>query len=264
MTEMRDPWQRKTGAVSQEGFMINLTGTFSGSRVARHMNAGGNDLPDRDLGVFYGLMLSHPEWDSWQIAKRLGLEEQDVRDLLDRLVECSLLQRPATDGGQYLPASPMLAMKQLIESECAVLTASRERLAERYRAIDSAFSQYAAWTAVEDRPAAFEVLAGIDLVQRCLDDLAVQCRSELLAMSPDVGSSPARPVSIDPLPQSALARGVMVRMVYPDTVVHDEDVCARNVALQRAGARIVSSASFLPVMSITMPSIRVALPSMVR
>ena len=214
---------------------------------ARIAHAGGDDVLNDNLGAFYRSMLEHPEWNVGQIAKRLGLDIEDARILISRLLDFSLLQRSMNREGQYVAASPILAMKQLIDGERALLDASRERLERRYEAIEAALSHYAARNAPGDRSAAFESLTESDLIRRFLDDLAVQCRSELLLMSPDLEKSDDRPTSTELLIRSALARGATVRVVYPDTILYDKAALACNTTLQQAGARIVSIGAEVPM-----------------
>ncbi|MEU7725597.1 helix-turn-helix domain-containing protein [Streptomyces sp. NPDC040724] len=73
---------------------------------------------DTSTEAVHMLLAARPEgWGVGQMAERLGLEEQHVRDALDRLAELSLLRRSADRPGGWRAIHPELGLQLLLRRQ---------------------------------------------------------------------------------------------------------------------------------------------------
>jgi DNA-binding CsgD family transcriptional regulator/sugar-specific transcriptional regulator TrmB len=120
----------------------------------------------------YLTMLRHPGTDVADVARRLGIDDQEIRKSLDELAQLSLLRSSHADPGTLRPVDPGAGLPALLARRQAECAAQQQMLDEARTAVARLLAEHASPDAV---PApAVEYLAGAD---------AVRTRSRALASS---------------------------------------------------------------------------------
>jgi DNA-binding CsgD family transcriptional regulator len=215
--------------------------------------------------VAYATLRAHPDLDLEGFAARLGLGVPEAKELLDRLVDLTLVRRNDESGQLVVPASPLAAMQQIIERERAALDARRRSLEESYEMLTGVFAELPGGplmpslragdapvadpptmdTRVVDPPpqltgtgAGAERIEGLDAVRQRLQGLADMARHEILSFAPPArNSSAARAASRRP-DLEVLARGVVTRTLYVDSIVGEPEALRYAQELVAAGAKV--------------------------
>jgi DNA-binding CsgD family transcriptional regulator/sugar-specific transcriptional regulator TrmB len=176
----------------------------------------------RDAEQVYRLLLANPRWTLGDIALKLGLPEQRVRECLDVLADLALL-RPAGDGPSSLrAASPRLGLT-------AMLAEAEADVARRARQIDSiraAINTIAAEHDATREQESITRLDGLDEVRSRLEEFATTVRGECLSFTPGSAHPPDAMAASKPLNQRILERGVTIKAVYLESFRNDPGTLA--------------------------------------
>ncbi|WP_370383988.1 LuxR C-terminal-related transcriptional regulator [Catenulispora sp. GAS73] len=168
-------------------------------------------------------MLADPSVGVRELTTRLGQDEDQIRETLDRLVELALLRPSRERSGELYPVSLVTGMQLLVQRQEAELAAGRDAVAAGRAAV------------AEREPA--ERLIGLDAVQSELDQLLAGATVEVLSMVPGnaisaASLSAARPTDDD------VARRIPSRVLYHSSTRQDPATVAYGRWLAERGTEI--------------------------
>ncbi|MEY9863263.1 DNA-binding CsgD family transcriptional regulator [Catenulispora sp. GAS73] len=171
----------------------------------------------------YSAMLADPSVGVRELTTRLGQDEDQIRETLDRLVELALLRPSRERSGELYPVSLVTGMQLLVQRQEAELAAGRDAVAAGRAAV------------AEREPA--ERLIGLDAVQSELDQLLAGATVEVLSMVPGnaisaASLSAARPTDDD------VARRIPSRVLYHSSTRQDPATVAYGRWLAERGTEI--------------------------
>ena len=197
----------------------------------------------------YAILRAQPDLSLEGFAARLEIHPAEAADLLDQLVDLSLVRRD-TDAA-LVPTAPLAAMQQIIHRERAALDARRRSLDESYDMLAGVIADMPQSPAVPTfgspvAPAigalfgsgiAAERLEGVAVVRQRLQRLADEARREVLSFAPTARNpTDARAASRRP-DLDVLARGVITRTIYLDSIVGEPQALAYAADLVAAGGQ---------------------------
>ncbi|MEU9161475.1 helix-turn-helix transcriptional regulator [Streptomyces sp. NPDC048424] len=189
------------------------------------------DLEELDQTV-YEEVLARPELGLVELAARLGVEPDRVRDCLDRLFALRLVQASFETPGRFTVVDPVLGMQRLLDQQ-------HEELVRRHRQAaghQQALVRILAGAGSGGRPAeGVERLAGLDAVQRRLERLALEARTEVLTFMPGGPQSAAALEAAERNDALVLGRGVAIRTIGLDLVREDAGTLRYSRALLAGG-----------------------------
>ncbi|WP_030157726.1 helix-turn-helix domain-containing protein [Streptomyces sp. NRRL S-244] len=189
------------------------------------------DLEELDQTV-YEEVLARPELGLVELAARLGVEPDRVRDCLDRLFALRLVQASFETPGRFTVVDPVLGMQRLLDQQ-------HEELVRRHRQAaghQQALVRILAGAGSGGRPAeGVERLAGLDAVQRRLERLALEARTEVLTFMPGGPQSAAALEAAERNDALVLGRGVAIRTIGLDLVREDPGTLRYSRALLAGG-----------------------------
>ncbi|MGW6912666.1 LuxR C-terminal-related transcriptional regulator [Kitasatospora sp. NPDC054939] len=180
-------------------------------------------LAQRDHDVYRALLL-HPGWDVRDIEAHLGLTGEEVCTALDRLSELSLLHAP-TDVPGFVPASPEVGLRPLLQRIEAELDERRARLSRDRAVLANLASEYASLR-VQAGTEGVERLDSVDSVRSRLQELSQRAAFEVRAFMPGGALSATALEYSRPLDEQSLRRGVRMQTVYLDSVRKDQRTVA--------------------------------------
>ncbi|MER6197355.1 helix-turn-helix transcriptional regulator [Streptomyces sp. NPDC001586] len=189
------------------------------------------DLEELDQTV-YEEVLARPELGLVELAARLGVEPDRVRDCLDRLFALRLVQASFETPGHFTVVDPVLGMQRLLDQQ-------HEELVRRHRQAaghQQALVRILAGAGSGGRPAeGVERLAGLDAVQRRLERLALEARTEVLTFMPGGPQSAPALEAAERNDALVLGRGVAIRTIGLDLVREDPGTLRYSRALLAGG-----------------------------
>jgi DNA-binding CsgD family transcriptional regulator len=169
-----------------------------------------------EVETVYVAMLHNPAWGVEELAAALGISDDAVREALDVMAEKALI-RPRDHGAPGLAAvSPHTGL-------LAMLARAEADLVTRQGQLDAARAAIASLAAVHDAGRARDEiirLDGTDAVRERMTELSVGMTAECLALTTAVEASPEALDSEQRLKERAMARGVALREVFPDSARH--------------------------------------------
>ena len=198
------------------------------------------------ITIAYAILRAHPDLNLEGFAARLGIAVPEATALLDQLVDLSLVRRHDESGQFIVPATPLVAMQQIIDRERAALDARRRSLDESYNMLVGVLADLPDTSPRATTPpsagssaySAAERIEGVASVRRRLQELADGARREVLSFAPPArDSSAARAASRRP-DLEVLRRGVVTRTLYLDTIVSEPQALAYAADLVAAGGQV--------------------------
>ncbi|WP_030761854.1 helix-turn-helix transcriptional regulator [Streptomyces sp. NRRL F-2664] len=179
------------------------------------LSALGLDTPAEAV---YRLLAARPEgWGVGQMAEHLGLEEQQVRDALDRLAELTLLRKSADRPGGWRAIHPELGLHLLLRRQQEELERRRRELADTHAAVSRMIADFAEPAEGSEGPDS-ERLIGMDAIRNRLERIAGKATSSVWTFMPGGGHSPASIEAARHNDAQILLRGVEVRTLCLDSV----------------------------------------------
>lgn len=170
----------------------------------------------------YSAMLADPTVGVRELTARLGQDEGQIRETLDRLVELALL-RPSRERSGLYPVSLVAGMQLLVRRQEEELAAGRDAVA-------------AGRAAAADREPA-ERLIGLDSVQAELEQLLAGATVEVLSMVPG-NAIPSSSLEAARTADDDAARRVRSRVLYHASVRQDPNTIAYGRWLAERGTEI--------------------------
>ncbi|MFI5957631.1 LuxR C-terminal-related transcriptional regulator [Cryptosporangium sp. NPDC051539] len=187
------------------------------------------------LAEAYAALLEHPNGDLADFAARLGVDESAARGLLDRLAAMSLVEERERE---YVALSPLLAMQQLILRERSLMEQRQEFLRESYLTLTQLMPNWVDRRPGDAAPPLIEEITDLAAVRRRIEELAVGAQHELLALTPPARDPHASRAAARAVDRSVLDRGVVMRTVYPESIVEDAGAYAYAEELAAAGGLV--------------------------
>lgn len=200
---------------------------------------------DQTAEDVYRAMLSSPEGGVRAIAERSGLSDAQVTSALDRLSALALLHPSYEVPGELRPVSPEAAMEILLARQQAELAERQQRLERSRAAAALLVAEYAELRRPAPQPGA-ELLVGLDQVRVRLADLARHVESEVMSFAPGGPQTAENMEAAKPLDEQMLARGVLMRTVYLDSVRNNQPTVAYADWFAGRGGQVRTAPS-LPV-----------------
>ncbi|MEW2585205.1 helix-turn-helix transcriptional regulator [Streptomyces virginiae] len=189
------------------------------------------DLEELDQTV-YEEVLARPELGLAELAARLGLEPDRVRECLDRLFALRLVQASFETPGRFTVVDPVLGMQRLLDQQYEELVRRHRRAAGHQQAL----VRILAGAGSGGRPAeGVERLSGLDAVQRRLERLALEARTEVLTFMPGGPQSAAALEAAERNDALVLGSGVAIRTIGLDLVREDPGTLRYSRALLAGG-----------------------------
>ncbi|GAA0272071.1 hypothetical protein GCM10010302_07060 [Streptomyces polychromogenes] len=185
----------------------------------------------------YRGMLAHPQDGVAELAARLAMDGQDVRDALVRLSEMALVRICDDEGSQARVVDPRLAMELLLARQQAELTAQQQRM-ETARAAAAELIAVYAETPAPDSQAGLRYLQGIDAIRDQIELLSGEVREEFLTFAPGGPQAPENMRASRPLNRSMLERGIKMRTIYLDSIRRDQPTIEHAEWLESLGAQV--------------------------
>ncbi|MGW2250795.1 helix-turn-helix transcriptional regulator [Kitasatospora sp. NPDC001660] len=201
----------------------------------------------------YGLMLGEGVTHHAEIAGRLGLTAEQVRDALDRLATAGLLRPSVETGpaplaappsrcagpaepGPLRLADPSEGLRALLARQEARLLAQQAEFDRTRSTVTRLLTEYAiAEPGIRHRDT--ERLFGQDTVVARIEQLARENQFETISFQTRTGGAVATANALR-LNLDGLARGIRMRSVYPDSVRRHEPSLAYAAVLTAHGAEI--------------------------
>jgi sugar-specific transcriptional regulator TrmB/DNA-binding CsgD family transcriptional regulator len=182
----------------------------------------------------YRALLADPDVDLSILARRLGVDERQTSEALQRLVELSLVrERPG--GRVYVPVSPEVTLD-------AMLTLEQAELSRRERQLLHARAELARLLRTGDSPSGpvreVRRLDDLEQIITVIRDLEARCYQEVLSVTP--GSS----VPVEQLDEALKAdlglldRGVRARLLHTRRQLRSEPLRRHLATLRRHGAEV--------------------------
>lgn len=175
---------------------------------------------DSRAEAVYRLMLMHRDWGVREIAVSLRTSESEVRDLLSRLADLTLLRQSLDSPDEMRPVNPEVGLQLLLERQHAELLERQQRLAETKAAVSQLIADYMEVPRAGDYEGA-ERLDGMDAIQSRLEKLARSAESACLSFMPGGAQSAQSLAASRPLDEHMLRRGTSVLTVYLASVRND-------------------------------------------
>lgn len=191
---------------------------------------------DQTTEDVYRLMLRKPHQGVSDIAAALGVDEAVVRGALDRLAELSLLRSSDAESG-IVPVSPQIGLQTLIASQQAKLSSMQQAVEESRAAAARFVAEHSSADRVPE-VAGVERLSGVDEVRRRLEELSSEISSETSGLAPGGPQSTSNREASRLITARLLARGIVVRTVYLDSVLNDPASLQHATWLHEAGGEV--------------------------
>lgn len=195
-----------------------------------------------DAQALYTAMVASPAAGVAELAEAIGRSEIAVHELLDQLVELSLVRPSRQHEGRLWPVDPAVGLQALLRQRQQELAAGQAALERSQAAVKSLLADLDSGAPGQ---ADSEHLTGLDAVQERLNRLVAQAKYEVLSLVPG-GAQPAEVLEAAREADAALlARDVPTRVLYQDAIRNDAATAAYARWMSESGAQ-VRTAPLLP------------------
>ncbi|MFB7657160.1 MULTISPECIES: LuxR C-terminal-related transcriptional regulator [unclassified Streptomyces] len=192
-------------------------------------------------------MIKDPEADVAQLADRLGLDSQEIRDCLDELGRL-LLIRPSWEApGEVRAVDPEVGLASLLARQEADVLREQERISASRAALQQVIAEFQRTKQGRHDPGV-EQLTNIDSIRLKIEALAAKCSSEIMGFVPAGAQSAGNMAASRPLDSSVLRRRVRVRTIYLESIVNDRPTLDYARWLVESGAEVRTAAVLPPRM----------------
>ncbi|MDI2130088.1 helix-turn-helix transcriptional regulator [Yinghuangia seranimata] len=176
---------------------------------------------DTTAEAVYRLMLEDHRRGVAELARLSGLDEDAVRQALDRLADLRLL-RISDDGphGGLEAIDPNVSLHGLLRRRQEELLRNQWELERCQAAISTVLAEYSDLHYGGGHPDA-ERLIGLGAIKSRIAELAATAATECLTFNPGGAQSAASLAASKPLDQAVITRGVAMRTVYLDSMRND-------------------------------------------
>jgi sugar-specific transcriptional regulator TrmB/DNA-binding CsgD family transcriptional regulator len=182
----------------------------------------------------YRALLADPDADLSAVASRLGVDEQQTRDALERLVGLSLVRERA-GGRVYVPVNPEVTLD-------AMLALEQAELSRRERQLLQARAELARLVRTGDTPAGpvreVRRLDDLKQVREVMRDLSARCYREVLSVtSGELVPEEQIPEALED-DLALLDRGVRCRLLHTRRQLRSEPLRRHLMTLRRHSAEV--------------------------
>ncbi|MFF4173287.1 LuxR C-terminal-related transcriptional regulator [Streptomyces sp. NPDC001744] len=198
---------------------------------------------DRVDVELYRAEVQKPRYTDAELAERLGVEPEEVRERRKRLADARLLQR--IDEDAWVARSPQAAADALLADEEEELERRRRELARRKEELLALTADYLDARRLRSSTGLVEVLHGVETVRAALTELAALCSRSVDSMVPGGAQSEEAVRAALPLDRALLDRGVALRSLFLDSARSHPGTHRYLKELRRAGGE-VRTAALLP------------------
>ena len=167
----------------------------------------------------YQAMLDRPGSGVAELADTVALSEGAVRDALDELADAMLVRASREDPGLPRAVSPEVGLADLVRRQEADLAARQARVAAARAAATAMLADRAGAAAGGGMRG--ERLLGLDAIQNRLEELGRAVKGECMGVHPGAAQRADDLAAGRPLDAEAMARGVVFRTLYQDSVRND-------------------------------------------
>jgi hypothetical protein len=157
---------------------------------------------------------------------RLGLDIETAEATVEELEAMRLLRRDPDNPERFSAVSPMLAAQQVLAPMERVVTQGHEQVERLRLAFESLVPHYAEGTEHRKQAGIVEMIPDLCDVRAVLDDLALDCRSELLVARPGGARDVETLEDAWRRDESVLRRGVEIRTIYQHAARYSQQTIA--------------------------------------
>ncbi|TXL87717.1 LuxR family transcriptional regulator [Streptomyces sp. IB2014 016-6] len=172
------------------------------------------------VDAVYRLLLRQSGGTVAEVAKILDIEVTEVREALDVLADLTLIRRSWRDPSTLLPANPEAALQAILAERQAELARKQQEVEELRAAAARLASDYVLEYSY-GRGRMFERLPSVEAVRMRMDELVAATKRETLAFAPGGPQTAENRAASRPLAESLLARSVVMKTIYLDSVRND-------------------------------------------
>ncbi|MCY0924889.1 helix-turn-helix transcriptional regulator [Streptomyces sp. H27-H1] len=183
-----------------------------------------HDAPLSCLGIgqcaemVYKAMIRNHEWSVTELARELGLSEEEIRLGLDELAATSLVRPSWEDPGMFNVVKPSVAIGALISAEQQDILERQRRLENGRAAMADLMADFERGQADSQGGGHVEFLNGVDSVRLFLEEISREATSEVLALIPRASLTSESMEASKELDEKIVERGVAIRTIYLDSV----------------------------------------------
>ncbi|GAA1446416.1 helix-turn-helix domain-containing protein [Nocardiopsis tropica] len=165
----------------------------------------------------YRAVLAHPQADLSELCERLGLSEDRLGEVLDRLSELALVRSAADEPRRFRAVDPRLGVQAIIARHEEWLAIEQHRI-ERIRLAAAQLSADFTSSSLSGQGESVERLSCIDDIRERIALLVRDVSTEVMTLAPGGAQSRPSMEAARPQDQSLLERGVRMRTLYLDSV----------------------------------------------
>jgi DNA-binding CsgD family transcriptional regulator len=202
-------------------------------RAARDCAIDGSALADA-----YAVLVDEPDLDESCLASRLQCSEETARTIVDRLADLALVHQRGSRATGRVAVSPIAAMHRLIVRERDMLAQRERSLLQSADMFSSILSAYGLSAAYSHQHQFGEHVPDMPTLRLRLEQLVARASHAVCAISTGPNDPLAEGVVASSLDQLAVAAGVKVRRIYPDSIWFDSDALKHVHAAADAGVEI--------------------------
>lgn len=203
---------------------------------------------DQYMREAYRILVRERECTTEQVAAQLGIPCLDARKTVERLAAVGLAATAPTSSDEHqrlVPLDPQRTLAVKLARKQAELKAEQQELSRARESVASLVAEFTGSEATATDPR--NLSRGSDAVRARAADLLGRAQSELVAIVDDRARSIAFELEPD-LFESALNRGVQVRVLHPRSNLTDPQYVSRSRWLSSAGGQVRTSTSLPPPM----------------
>jgi len=194
----------------------------------------------------YLAMLQHPGWGAEELSAGLALEMNEVHAALDALFDLKLLQESLERPGEFRTVDPAVGLQELLARQHDELIRRQQEAAASYSAVNRVLTSTRSEAVSE--PGRFEILTGLDAIQRRLEQLSRDVTHEVLTIMPGGAQSAAALDAARNNDARVLARGATIRTIGLDIIRDDRGTLAYARWLTDSGGEFRTAPTLPPRM----------------
>ncbi|MFI9584376.1 helix-turn-helix transcriptional regulator [Streptomyces sp. NPDC052236] len=175
---------------------------------------------DMTADSVYRTLIQQPGISVSEIAGALNLQEAEVRESLDALADLALVRSSWQDPELLLPVNPEVALQVILAERQAELVRRQQEI-EEIRAAAARLASDCTSEYSYGRGQGFELLTSVEAVRIRMDELVAATEQETLAFAPGGPQTAENRAASRPLADSLLARAVVMKTIYLDSVRND-------------------------------------------
>jgi DNA-binding CsgD family transcriptional regulator/sugar-specific transcriptional regulator TrmB len=192
----------------------------------------------------YEAIIANPRLSSAELADLLDWRIEDLHNALDELADLALV-RPSWEHPETLLAvSPAVGFASLLAREESELLRRQEVIASTRSQVMLLIKQYSQH--YRPQKPTIEQLKGLDSIRLRIEELASDCKTEMMALAPGGAQKPEVMAASREPDLAVLQRGVRMRTIYVQAIYNDPgSLCyAQWLTEMGASVRTIPALSF--------------------